>query len=149
MIEIYLRFLISCIISRLWCGTDSWNPSSCMEYKDLFILHSQYHGCWWPGDVEELVHQWSWYWYNDVIMCAMASQITSIAIVYSTIHSDVDQRKHQSSVLLAYAHSPVTGESPHKGPVTRKMFPFDNVIMYSGLGTNRISPWGASHISMG
>ena len=21
-----------------------------MEAKDLSILHSQYHGCWWPGD---------------------------------------------------------------------------------------------------
>ena len=39
--------------------------------------------------------------YNDVIMGAMASQITSLTIVYSTAYSDADQRKHQSSALLA------------------------------------------------
>ena len=47
------------------------------------------------------------YHYNGVMMSAMASQITSITSVYS----GTDQRKH------------------HKGPVTRKMFPFDDVIM--------------------
>ena len=26
-----------------------------MEYKDLFIQHSQYHGCWWPGDARSQV----------------------------------------------------------------------------------------------
>ena len=69
--------------------------------------------------------------YNDVIMSAMASQITSLTIVYSSIYSAADQRKHQSSVSLAFVRgihrSPVN--SPHKGPVTRKMFPFDDVII--------------------
>ena len=69
--------------------------------------------------------------YIDVIMGAMASQITSLAIIYSTVYSDVQQRKHQSSASLAFVwgihRSPVN--SPHKGPVTRKMFPFDDVIM--------------------
>ena len=71
--------------------------------------------------------------YNDVIMSSMASQITSLTIVYS-IHSRADQRKHQSSASLAFVwgihRSPVN--SPHKGPVTRKMFPFDDVIMNVG-----------------
>ena len=40
--------------------------------------------------------------YSDVIMGVMASQITSLAIVYSTVHSGVDQRKHQSSTSLAF-----------------------------------------------
>ena len=40
--------------------------------------------------------------YSDVIMGAMASQITSLTIVYSTVYSDADQRKHQSSVSLAF-----------------------------------------------
>ena len=44
-------------------------------------------------------------------MGAMASQITSLMIVYSTLYSGAHQR------------------IPHKGPVTRKMFPFDVVIM--------------------
>ena len=42
------------------------------------------------------------YHYDDVIMSAIASQITSLAIVYSTVYSDVDQRKHQSSASLAF-----------------------------------------------
>ena len=70
--------------------------------------------------------------YNDVIMSPMASQITSLTIVYSTIYSGADQRKHQSSAPLSFVggNSPMTGEFPHKGPVTRKMFPFDDVIMW-------------------
>ena len=69
--------------------------------------------------------------YSDVIMSAIASQITSLTIVYSTVYLSADQTKHQSSASLAF----VWGihrwwvNSPHKGPVTRKMFPFDDVIM--------------------
>ena len=40
--------------------------------------------------------------YTDVIMTTMASQITSLTIVYSTVYSDADQRKHQSSASLAF-----------------------------------------------
>ena len=74
--------------------------------------------------------------YNEAIMSTMASQITNLAIVYSTIYSGTDERKHQSSASLAFVRwIPVTGEfrwpvnSPHKGPITRKIFPFDDVIM--------------------
>ena len=59
-------------------------------------------------------------------------QITGVSIVYSTVCSDADQRKHQSSASLAFVRGihrwPVN--SPHKWPVTRKMGPFDDVIMY-------------------
>ena len=69
--------------------------------------------------------------YSDVIMGAMSSQMTSLNIVYSTVYSCADQRKHQSSASLAFVRgihrSPVN--SPHKWPVTQKMFPFDDVIM--------------------
>ena len=69
--------------------------------------------------------------YSDVIMGATASRITSVWIVYFTICSDAAQRKHRSSVSLAFVWGirrwPVN--SPHKGSVTRKMFPFDDVIM--------------------
>ena len=62
--------------------------------------------------------------YTDVIMSTMASQITGLTIVCSTFYSCADQRKHQSSVLLAFVRGiyrwPVN--SPHKGPVTRKIF---------------------------
>ena len=40
--------------------------------------------------------------YDDVIINAIASQITSLTIVYSIVYSDVDQRKHQSSASLAF-----------------------------------------------
>ena len=68
---------------------------------------------------------------NDVIMGVMASQITSLKIIYWIVYSGAHQRKHQSSASLAFVwgihRSPVN--SPHKWPVTRKMFPFDDVIM--------------------
>ena len=66
-------------------------------------------------------------------MGAMPSQITSLTIVYSTIYSGADQSKHQSSASLAFAWGIHRGpvNSPHKWPVTRKMFPFDDVIMYA------------------
>ena len=65
-------------------------------------------------------------WHNgDVIMGAIASQITSLTIGYSTVYSNADQRKHKSAAYLTF----VRGIHPHKWPVTRKMFPFDDVIV--------------------
>ena len=65
-------------------------------------------------------------------MSAMASQITGVSIVYDTVGSGTDQRNHQSFAPLAFVRGihrwPVN--SPHKGPVTREMFPFDDVIMF-------------------
>ena len=63
--------------------------------------------------------------YNDVKMGSIASQITSLTIVYSTVYSDADQRKHQSSTSLAFVRA-IHGD---RWPVTRKMFLFDDVIM--------------------
>ena len=65
------------------------------------------------------------YHYNDVIMGPIASQITSLTIVYSIVYSDADQRKHQSSASLAFVWGIHRGplNSLHKWPVTRKMFP--------------------------
>ena len=63
-------------------------------------------------------HIWMQFHYNDIIMGAIASQITSLAIVYSTVYSDA------SSASLAFVRGihrrPVN--SPHKWPVTRQMF---------------------------
>ena len=69
--------------------------------------------------------------YGDVMMGTIASQITSFTIVYSTAYSSVDQRKHQSSASLAFVRGIHRGpvNSPHKWPVTRNFFPFDDVIM--------------------
>ena len=64
-------------------------------------------------------------------MGAMASQITSLTIVYSTVYSRADQRKHQSSTSLAFLRGIHWWlvNSPHKWPETQIMFPFDDVIM--------------------
>ena len=64
-------------------------------------------------------------------MGAIVSQIFSLMIVYSTVYSDADQRKHQSSASLAFVRVIHRGpvNSPHKWSVMRKMFPFDDVIM--------------------
>ena len=64
-------------------------------------------------------------------MGTMASQITILTIVYSTGYSGADQRKHKSSASLAFVWGIHRGpvNSPHKWPVTRKVFPFDDVIM--------------------
>ena len=69
--------------------------------------------------------------YNDVIMSVIASQITGVAIICSAICSGADQRKHQSSASLAFVmvihRWPVN--SPHKWPVSGKMFLFDDVLV--------------------
>ena len=71
------------------------------------------------------------YHYSYVTMRVMASEITRISIVYSTVCSGADQRKHQSSGSLAFVRGihcwPV--DSMHKNLVMRKMFPFDDIIM--------------------
>ena len=81
--------------------------------------------------------------YDDLIMGAMASQIISLTIVYSTVYWDADQRKHQSSASLAYVcgihRGPVN--SPHKWPVLRKMFPFHDVIMKHLIRISLICAW--------
>ena len=64
-------------------------------------------------------------------MRALVSQITGVSIVCSAVCSGIGQRKHQSTASLAFVRGnhrwPV--DSPHTGPVTRKMFPFGDVIM--------------------
>ena len=117
-------------------GTKAYNNSN---YDDL--LHFS------PGRNERHLADESWSTlclqmscsfhdhYDDVIMSAIASQITSITIVYSTVYSGADQRKHESSASLAFVRGIHRGpvNSPHKCPVTRKMFPFDDVIMFMVL----------------
>ena len=70
---------------------------------------------------------------SDVITSEMASQIVGVSIVCSTVCSGADQMKHQRFASLAFVReihlSPV--DSPNKGTLTRKMFPFDDVIMLS------------------
>ena len=114
------------------------------EHRMNFITLNHYWTLILIGDmVNKLLSQWSkaclttniWMFlkysnacfYNDVIMRAMASQITSLTFVYS----NTDQRQHQIAAVLAFVMRihrwPVN--SLHKGPVTRKMFSFDDVVM--------------------
>ena len=73
--------------------------------------------------------------YDDVIMTSMAPQITRLTIVYSTVYSGAYKRKHQSSASLAFVRGIHRGPviCPHIWPVTRKRFPFDDVIMYKNV----------------
>ena len=75
-----------------------------------------------------------------VIMGVLASQITSLTIVYSNVYSGADQRKHQSSASLAFVRGihrrPVN--SPYKWSAMRKMFPFDDVIMTTATRNHTI-----------
>ena len=101
------------------CGPDAnESPLLVTSYGHIDLSQHGVRSC--------LVH------YNDVIMSTIASQITSLAILYSTVYSGADQRKHQSSASLAFVQGIHRGpvNSPHKGPVTRKMIPFDDVIMW-------------------
>ena len=88
------------------------------------------------------------YHYYDVIMDTIASQITSLTIncLLLTVYSDADQRKHQSSASLAFVREIHRGpvNSPHKWPVTRKIFPFDDVIMlerFMTLQSGEVIQW--------
>ena len=75
------------------------------------------------------------YHYNDVIMSAMAFQTTGVSIVYLTVSSGADQGEHESFASLAFVRGihRWPANSQHKGPVTRKMFPLNDVIMKSTL----------------
>ena len=111
---------MSTTMSRPWCINGLHRNSSSM------YTVSQCGRCMGCAKLKKY-----WAYQNDVIMRAMASQITSLIIVYSIVYSGTDQRKHQSSASLAFVRGihrwPVN--SPHKWPITRKMLPFDDVIM--------------------
>ena len=106
----------------LWVCS-GWYFKSLSPLRKPTLLASILSSQEWPD--------WGSSHYDDVTMSLLASQITSLTIVYSAVYSDADHRKHQSSASLAFVwvihRGPVN--SPHKRPVTRKMSPFDDVIM--------------------
>ena len=100
----------------------------------IFQAHSYYHSVLFTT-IMYTMRAWSpitKYHYNGVIISAIASQITGVST--STVCPGADQREHQSSASLAFVRgihqSPVN--SPHKRTVTRKMFPFDDIILITG-----------------
>ena len=117
-------------VLRLWNSLHQeyiWSGTSLWSFCNMQVIV-------WNPHITKLRQSWRHYQmvhYNDVIMSAMASQITSLMIVYSTVCSGADKKKHQSSAPLAFVRGihqwPVN--SLHKGPVTQKMFPFDYIIM--------------------
>ena len=110
------------------CSMHFWWRTSLISN---IISIPQTHNLHYQHQRNHLCHHHNMRHYCDVIMGAMASQITSLTIVYSIVHAGADHRNHQRSASLAFVLGihrwPVN--SPHKWPVTRKMFPFDDVIM--------------------
>ena len=110
-------------------------PTTSTYCGDICHVVSLFHDIWavieGPVVIRAARYRRRKHHYSDVIMGAMASQLTRVTIVYSAVYSGADQRKHQSSASLAFVRGihrwPVN--SPHKWPVTRKMFPFDDAIM--------------------
>ena len=106
------------LIVVIWHVRDSYDNSS-----KLFDLHWSNH----TKNPVSVRQSWRisihWSHYIDVIMTTVASQTTSLTVVYSIVYSGADQWKYQSSA------SPGAVNSSHKGPVTWKMVPFDDVIM--------------------
>ena len=114
---------LTCSCTFLWAWyTNQTIGSHCNVIRglvDMYVFQTKIFSTWFCH-------------YDDVIMSTIASQITSLTIVYLTIYSGADQSKHQSSASLAFVWGIHRGpvNSPHKWPVTRKMFPFDDVIMW-------------------
>ena len=92
-------WMVNIFTNNLWCT----HEKACHN-KITYMLYGTY--------CTSNIH------YSDVIMRAMVSQITSLTIVYSTVYSGADQRKHQDSTSLAFVQGihrwPVN--SPHKWP---------------------------------
>ena len=94
-----------------------WFPSQGISNEELrfFLCYQPAQGLWTVSQVADYLrhydahipskyfHDWASFLshYNDVIMVAMASQITGVSIVCSTVYSGGNQRKHQSSASLA------------------------------------------------
>ena len=119
---VYARFLISTPFP--WKFFDDFDDYYLMEKDSLMLIAFS------TSPASTIYH------HSDVIMSAMASQITGVSIVRSVVGSGADQRKHQSSASLAFVRGIPrwSVNSPHKIPVTRKMFPFDETSWKPAMG---------------
>ena len=119
---------------RKWFKIQNFSTKSAFEYVVIqFVQPSMYaHDQAIKSSNRRSTH------YDDVIMTTLASQITSLAIVYLIVYSGVDQRKKSKLRVtgLCVGNSPGPVNSPHKGPVARKFFPINDVIMNSSLNTS-------------
>ena len=129
--SIHITSVVLAILAKFYCFTSPFVPN--LEAKSVVpatITRNSEH-CWRSL---ECLYRFSLSGYThcrDVIMNAMASQITGVSIVYSTICAGAYQRKHQSSASLPFVGGihRWPANYPHEGPVTRRMFPFDDVII--------------------
>ena len=124
---ITILFWIDCINNithALWRIESLYSVDNCWDVTTVSVLKRRVYGCLFNAQNLE-TH------YSDVIIFAMASQITSLTIVYSIVYSDADQRKYQNSASLVFAWGIHRGpvNSQYKWPVTRRMFPIHDVIM--------------------
>ena len=106
---------------HIWCWASTW-----LANQTLLTMDRDNQSDQWISPIPDWLWRLRsvWHDYNDVIMGAMASQITSLTSVYATVYTYADQKKYQSSASLAFVWGihrwPVN--SPHKGSVTRKSF---------------------------
>ena len=117
-----------------------WTPPPICCWSLAYSVHTESTPC--------LIRPWyQALHYNDVINRAKVSQITGVSIICSTICLVGDQRKHQSSASLGFVRgihgSPV--DSPHKGPVTRKMFSF---MTWPSINMPRLCTLGCLEMSL-
>ena len=83
---------------------------NCVRILDALETGHQQPQCWPTVNYSSIRCQVCCHYYNDVIMSAIVSQITSITIVYSSVCSGGDQRKHQSSLPMAFVCGEFTGD---------------------------------------
>ena len=80
------------------------------------------------------------YHYNDVIMSAMKSQITSFTTFHFTIYSRADQSKHQSAASLAFVRRfhrwPGSNNGMSPGRHQAIIWAKDEILLIWPLGTN-------------
>ena len=108
-------FIHALILIRVKLTSVNNQVPGLMFYLDSHIPWSGVTLCWLEQDsynsrhrtsnielTQDISHASTSHHYDDVIMTTIASQITSLTIVYSTVYSDADQSKHQSSVSLAF-----------------------------------------------
>ena len=120
------------------------DPNCCQHDengKGLVSLWSVAHGvagltCWVVTQQVREANPWATLYcllphhYSDVIMSAMASQINDVSIILTRLcrrRSKKISKLRVTGLCEGIHRSPVN--SPHKGSVTRKIFPFDDVIM--------------------
>ena len=127
---------------KTWLPKLSYIESVTILPRKIFIVKVSRVFCEWNAFGVRLSY---WNWLLKVLFSQCTRTLATFSWCYngrdevsnhqphdcSTVHSAADQRKHQSSPSLAFVRAihPWAVNSPHKWPVTQKMFPFDDVIM--------------------